>query len=145
MFYHNNELGSTMPAAACKAQLRQKKQNSGSATPCLDPRLLSLSLVEINGSFYIRAQPHSCSAVTHWLIFLSHTIHNHCDLWITIMFPDDHLYLVHPLWWWKTTSFRNIKNMTDLYAWKFSLICVCELYLETILVMSNNIKNFIWT
>lgn len=38
-----------------------------------------VSLVEINCSFYIRKQPHSWSAVTHWLIFLSHRTHNHCD------------------------------------------------------------------
>lgn len=38
-----------------------------------------VSLVEINCSFYIRKQPHSWSAVTHWLISLSHRTHNHCD------------------------------------------------------------------
>lgn len=78
MFYNNDALWSTIPAAACKAQLRQlggkAKQwicpppSHSPRLPSLSLSLVSVSLVEINCSFYIRKQPHSWSAVTVWLI-----------------------------------------------------------------------------
>lgn len=58
------------------------KQNSGFAIPVsIHASSLSFSLSSGNKLFffYIRKQPHSWSAVTHWLIFLSHRTHNHCD------------------------------------------------------------------
>lgn len=119
VYNNNNVLWSTIPAAACKAQLRQLggKQNSGFVLLLSLSFSLSVSAVEIICSFYIRKQPHSWSTVTRWLIFEA--------MRFIIIVINYHLVprwpsLVCPLWTsmhpWEADTFWNVRYMTDVYA-----------------------------
>lgn len=87
MFYNNNVLWSTIPAAACKGQLRQLGESKivdlPSPIPSSKPPLcvsLSFCLSSGNKRFLLYQETATQLVHCHTLTdFPSHTIHNHCD------------------------------------------------------------------